>query len=544
MAEDQIDLTNADEQIVAMNALLGKMYAQLVAPPGVEPAADDPTVFAWMTPSQPVPEDFFDYLEGFIPTGRDINVKEIAARVEEAGIPRDDPQFRVAMATAMQEERTAELNERWNHAFEVSTVCDQTPNLDIIFGENNDQTLMTLADNTGPMSVAYRQILDEIEIGQRPPDPEAKERLAEIEKLLFEPEADPPGAPAEGEDPDPFGSMLSGLLGDDSADVVTTSRDLPRPSKMVRVYDEMRAKYEASVAEYAEKVLESQTSAEAANHFNRFGAVHRRRVEDALRAWRSVGKKNEIEALQSMMSHLTRADMVAFVEGARIRYDVDDLSAQQGLAPFKYTGVVPGSIMALPWQTVTFDHSDIDRHMKHVKTSGGGRFGLNLGFWGVGGGGGASKETLDRTFDMTEIGISFEIAQVLLYRSWFTPSLFDSREWRLPGDQLLSDGAAIPSGRLRGYTDAMILVRDLSITHRDLHRYYEREKETLNARGGLRIGPFQLGGGGAKSSTTVNSGETETEGTLTMSGPAIAGFRCRRFRGQVPDPDPAITKWL
>jgi hypothetical protein len=546
VSNEKIDLTNADEHVVAANALLGKMYAQLVAPAGVEPADNDPTVFAWSTPSVPLPTDIFDYLEdGFIPTIRDIDVRKLAADVETAGIPPTDPEFRVAMAQAMEQERLAEVQERWRHAQEVATLCDSLPNLDVTFGENSDQILMTLSDNTGAMSTTYRQILDEIEVGERPEDPEAKERMAQIEALLYEPESNPPGAPEAGEDPDPFGSMLNDLLGDSaSTSDPTTSADLPRPSKMVRIYDEMRAQYETAVAEYADRVLESQTSPEAADNFNRFGAIYRRRVEDALRAWRSVGKKNQIDALHSMLSHLTRADMVTFVENARIRYDVDDLAANQGLTPFKFTTVVPGSVMSLPWQRVTFDHTDIDRYSRHVQRNAGGRVGLNFGFWGVSGGANWSNEQIDRTLDVTGINMSFEITQVLIHRPWFTPSLFDSREWRLRGGDLLSDGAAVPSGRLRGYTDAMILVRDLSIEHRELHTFFDKETTTTGGGGGLRIGPFRLGGGGSSSKTEIDQGVERTSTSITQPGPALAGFRCRRFSGPVPNPDPGIERFI
>lgn len=546
LSSQTTDLTNADEHVVAANALLGKMYAQLVTPAGVEPADNDPTVFAWSTPSIPLDPDIFDYLEdGFIPTIRDIDVRALAADIEETGVAPSDPEFRVAMAEAIEKERIAEVDERWRHAQEVATLCDTLPNLDIVFGENSDQILMTLSDNVGALSTTYRQILDEIEVAERPVSEEDKERMAQVEALLYEPEAEPPGAPAEGEDPDPFGSMLNDLLGDTAdATEATTAADLPRPSRLVRIYDEMRAQYEAATMEYADKILESQTSPEAADNFNRFGAIHRRRVEDALRAWRSVGKKNQVEALQSLLSHLTRADMVTFLENARLRYDVDDLAANQGLVPFKFTTVVPGSIMSLPWQKVTFDHTDIDRSFRQSRASGGGSFGLNFGFWGIGGGGGGAKETIDRTLDVRGIRMSFEITQALIHRPWFTPSLFDSREWRLRNGELLSDGAAVPQGRLRGYTDAMILVRNLSIHHNELNTFFEMEKTTASGRGGLRIGPFRIGGGGSSSSTETDSGVERTATSITIPGPSLAGFRCRRFSGPVPNPATDVEEFV
>ena len=542
MANEVVNLAEAEDHIVATNALMGKIYAHLVAPPGVAPASDDPTVFAWMPLAMSVPEDILDYLGGFVPTGREIDVKAVAKHIEAMGIPPTDPEFRIEMAKAMNEERVAEVNERWMHASEVSKLCDMTPNLDIVFGENNDQSLMTLADNLGPMSAIYRQLLDEIEIAERPVDSEGAKQLAKLEALLYEPEARPPGALPEGGDPDPFGSMLSSILNepDENLSIVP---EIPRPSLAVRQYEEGRATYEAAVAEYTSKYREAQLSPIAANEFQMFAEVHRRRLREALRAWRSSGRKNQVEGWRSMMAHLTRADMATFVENARTLYDSDESAAQGGMLPFKYTAVIPSSMMSLPWQTIKFSFEDIKRYRQEVKKTGGGGFGISLPFWGAGGGGAASKDSVETSFDLNEINISFQASLNLIVRPWAKTELFDSHEWKLPGGQLLSDGKAVPSGRLRGYTDAILFIRDLTIEHSQLHRFYEMEKKKAGGRGGLRIGIFNLGGSGSRTTIEQTSGGHKTRTSFTHPGPAIAGFRCRRLP-LLPNPDPNVDSWV
>ncbi|MEW6497868.1 MAG: hypothetical protein AB1589_36015, partial [Cyanobacteriota bacterium] len=114
----------------------------------------------------------------------------------------------------------------------------------------------------------------------------------------------------------------------------------------------------------------------------------------------------------------------------------------------------------------------------------------------------------------------------------------------LKSNEFISDGKRPPSkeSKLPAYTTSVIFVRNLLVDFAELRQSGSTYSQTIKAGGGVRIGPFCLGG-----SYTRKVGERKFESKFTpeglwVPGMQIIGFRCALLP-KSPNPDPSIQNW-
>lgn len=165
----------------------------------------------------------------------------------------------------------------------------------------------------------------------------------------------------------------------------------------------------------------------------------------------------------------------------------------------------------------------------------------------LGGGGSTRRDVVREYATLTDLSISFEVAQIPLVRPWFDPTFLESRAWRF-GDQALemtqlSDGGSPPTGQLIGYPTSVIFVRKVCVTSKEVRDSFTEIKQHAKAGGGITLGLFSLT---PRSQVTTDSSTTtheQTDAALVSEGVQVIGFRCHLL-DKSPNPLPTIKAFV
>jgi hypothetical protein len=132
---------------------------------------------------------------------------------------------------------------------------------------------------------------------------------------------------------------------------------------------------------------------------------------------------------------------------------------------------------------------------------------------------------------VSEFALSYELAQVIISRPWFSPEFFLNRGWTLNKGQgwnfadMPSDGNLNnPKGLLIGYPTTILFARNIKIKSKEFCSAYRESSRSGGAGGGVRYGLFSLGGSYSSSKSSFSSEVDATGTTLTVPGMQIIGF--------------------
>jgi hypothetical protein len=172
-------------------------------------------------------------------------------------------------------------------------------------------------------------------------------------------------------------------------------------------------------------------------------------------------------------------------------------------------------------RTYVFDSQKVESST--VQTNWGGSLGIDLGFWGFGGGASGSTMENRSSTEITQLDMSFDNVQEFPIRRgrWFDIGLIEKY-----GKNLLEFWG--PSGSMNVIPVSVILVRGTQIKVTASSTYVSEFVKQFNGSAGLRIGPFRIKGGGGKFERhysfkhDATSFEIKDESGL----PDIVAFKC------------------
>jgi hypothetical protein len=321
-------------------------------------------------------------------------------------------------------------------------------------------------------------------------------------------------------------------------------------SPMMEAYEEKSGEYDTARFEYDNlriSALNSDSTA-AVQSWALSGSVYRRRRDAALKAWVSRGFKNVIELAQNHIEQITQRDASFLKDRWQRLFENAEVDNPTTGSTFYYTSLLPGKFADKKWPTFDFaerNFSTYDRSEVNAWSAG---TSVSLGLFGAFSFGASTTGEITETkheLNMSNFSMSCELVEVPISRPWLSPSFLKSRGWRFRNNNdFLSDGKRPPSpdSKLPGYATSVIFVRNLRVNFNELHQTESTYSKTIKAGGGVRIGPFRLGG-----DYTRKVGERKFDSKYTPEGlivpeMQVIGFRCALLP-KSPNPDPSIPNW-
>lgn len=147
-------------------------------------------------------------------------------------------------------------------------------------------------------------------------------------------------------------------------------------------------------------------------------------------------------------------------------------------------------------------------------------------------------------FDATGMTVTTDTILVTLLRPWWSPWLFNSRNWRYAPGSLappLSDGMNPPTGSMAIYPNAFLVARNVKLgidfnnpQNASLRAQIEMAQE-------LSFSSFQLKGTGVSGMGGSSAADVKvTDNSVKSIGLQILGFSCNVLP-KCPDPDPNLS---
>lgn len=413
-----------------------------------------------------------------------------------------------------------DVNRKYLQAENISALLDYIPDVD-----GMDASTINVFSSEGKISSIYHEVLNHCMVSDYEMDEDTK---AKVEK---------------------YKSKLTVTEFDDILE-----KDIEKPSKMIRLYEQKKNIYDAAVIEYAEAMADAISGGNETNiHVMASGKakVLQSKKNAALREWISSGYKEQYEHITNFISHVEGRHMVSLIDKYKQDFDTAQLVAPSGSkVPFQYSSLIPGSFARTSsWTEFKYTYSDYKT--KYSKKTNAFKGSAGGGFMGWGAEGGASHETskTTRESDMESFYLKFQICAVQIYRPWLHKTFLTNTSWKFDSndisykDDLLSDGKIPAKGRMPGVTTQCIFIRDLKLHYGKRHSEFEKNLKKTQADFKAKS-PFGGTNFDAKSHNFNYSSEgNSTSNEIGVKGMQLIGFKCHLL-GKSPNPNPEIKKWI
>jgi hypothetical protein len=350
---------------------------------------------------------------------------------------------------------------------------------------------------------------------------------------------------------------LRGLLvtTKEETDIVTgDKKQVTVEGPMKKAYLTYKEKADSAMLLYNSKrlaAIDPTATAKDVQDFAVNGELYRSKVRNALDQWSSEGYRNDYDRVVAAIDQITRrslekmkADMIDLMERGK-------LTDPQSNQPFYLTTPIPAGFasgkLGEGWTQVSYKRESEDTYSKKETNSWEAKVKVNYGLFSAGGDTtGSIGKTYDN-IDTSNFEVSFEIAQVIISRPWFSPEFLRLKSWRFDPKQSsgsLSDGNVPPSGTLIGYPTTCVFIRNVKMDFAELHKSDSTYKQAIEANASARYGPFASGSAGYKRGVDVKSGHKLGEdGKLEIDGIQLIAMKCQLLP-ESPNPADNIKEWI
>lgn len=506
---------NADTFI---NNMLGEMMYQIVngqeaLPPdqqtnlkGKQPFKDS-NFFTWCTPGIPVSIEDFAFLKGFRKPFDYEKFKDLSDQEKDSRKGDESYQLTVAMDN-------------------FSILVDTVP--------SKDGRIRSLQvwEPGNRISHIYESILNGCEVADTIPSADAEARMKKIREVL--------GEAVEQTDSDTNEKFIEN-----------------RPSRMEMVYTKYMNDYNKAYEVYIDLMNKALTGNAADVHkASAMGPQYYKSVSAAYDLWESAGHKSAYEKLMADLRQLEGISMSMLLKEYRDIFVKTRRASLLDYSSYNVSRIVPASFAeSTGWAEFSFNSSQLKNTdiSKSQKYSGGAKYGI---FGGAKG----SHEKIETTNELSfeNVTISFELGQFPIVRNWFREDFLMSRKWRIksqqdtgsainPGDLLSNGNLDNPDGKLFAYPTVILIAKNIKI-NKDIYDKISTEvSKKTSGGGGFSIGPFSAGAKASYNKSDKNLDIKQDTDKMVVPGMQIVGFRNHTLgiNGRpIPNPDPAITKWI
>ncbi len=323
-------------------------------------------------------------------------------------------------------------------------------------------------------------------------------------------------------------------------------------SPAMTLYNEKKLAYENAVIEYSSRLARANSGTAAdLIEWSRSGGIYKQRAMQARLDWQARGSKSSIEEAQSAIAHITGGNMVSWKQNLLEDVNEIDDNVQGAFGyPFFPATVLPGAFARSQGWT-KYSQRNLRRKVESSSSSssGGGSAGFSLGFFTIGGSGGASRRQHNLNIEQDDFGLDFEYTQAEICRPAFNPNFFLSRGWK-PRDNFIvdhgpihSDGKADPKGAFIGYPTKALFIRNLRIHSRELAAAMESRQSDISGGAFVGIGPFMIGGRYSQSNRRSESNLSIDSAGITVRGIQLSAFLSALFPAS-SNPNPDVKTWI
>lgn len=437
------------------------------------------------------------------------------------------------------EEYTAMRSEKkystYAHAEEFARLADQIPSvIPPLQGNNRPMTIFSPQPDQA-VSRVYEDILDYCVVKNSKIDPKVEKKLEALRKKIF------------------TTKKLANPDFDDSA--IEHPEDNPKliyqmfPSPAYVKYLE----YEALYDEAEDKLTDLQKrvddgEAEAMTEMSINGKSYKRRRDEALKRWETIGYKGAIEKAMNYIDEIESSNFITIKK----RYESELLASKRtglgSMNTYYFSSPLPATTLknAAQWQEFKFNKSSYD---SSSRTTQHGWF-AQATFGTIGVAGGGTNAATNSDFNFNDFEMSFKLTKCYVTRGWLGMNFIKSRYWKFAKDspqvvnnQIVSDGNG--KGLLPAVVTELYLVRDLKIGFTKGSSSYQKLEDHVKAGGAVSFGFFNIGGGYSYNDTRVkSSGEREHQG-IASPGILLIGRKCNVL-DLAPNPLPTIKndEWV
>ncbi len=417
----------------------------------------------------------------------------------------------------------------YHQAFVISKLCDYVPEIGNQFLDKEmQQSVFTTTQDT--ISSIYNDILKYSKVVSIEPTEEEKEKIKKYRDLL--------------------------TVTKEVKDIVTDEmKTVTQPGPLTIAYNQKMNDYIEAADEYMNLLIDSQSAKgsdpEATRRVQAFANKQKfliKKITAAESAWISEGYKSEYEEINGYIQQVTQRSMVQYKADLLSKLLMASLSSPaDGGSTFNYTTILPGNFAeSKAWTSFNFYEGDVETHSKKNTSSWGASGGTSIAGFGASTSAKGSKEKVSMDSEWSNFSASFEFTQVQICRPFFEPGFFSMQGWTLDdlwnlnyNNMPVSDGAAVPTGRLIAYPTAALFVRNVYFKFAEAQQHYDKVVETLSGGGSVSYGPFGGGGSYSKSSETVNRTASWEGNGFKIEGMQLIGF-INNLIPKSPNLNPAI----
>jgi hypothetical protein len=425
------------------------------------------------------------------------------------GVPFEPEDFRFAKNMligqgASEEERMADFLFQSTQAAGFSRYVDFVPSVNGVVGGNISAGV--LRPGSAQLSSIYKKVLDSAQIAEIPQPAEIDAKIAALAE-----KAKPMEAP----------------------------------------YTERAATYNDAKAELDMARARAGFSAEGKLEFQVKGASLKAKVTRAKQSWEVSGFKTPYENIQAEIQSLrSKRSPALWLKEAIDNYDTSSRGEDATFGEARLTMPFPGSFAENEngWTDFKLEMSNVDKLSKAKSSKFGASGGVGWGSFKIGGSAAGSTTQTLTVNNTNGFTLKMKIAQIPLLRDWFDPWFLRSEFWRFKAGSIeaergdvVSDGAAVPSGLLIAYPVSAIFVRKIEITMDELKDESSELVKTLKAEAKVGWGFGALNAGGSyERNNEVRTQKTDlANGVLKVDGMQLIGFLCETM-DKSPDPKASL----
>lgn len=366
----------------------------------------------------------------------------------------------------------------------------------------------------------YEKALTQIKLPNLELSAKEKEILKNIDKYLE----------TEVENRDPFtGDVTKGIV----------------PSRQVIAYNNCMGDYFARAKAYNALQIQAEepgASPASVKEFNLNGPIARQEAIKALQAWEAEGNKGNVEEARSRKMILCGSGPATVY--AQMKNDLTLARRESTLGNYYSTYFFPLNLFGprITWTKFRATNENLHTYASKDQSAWGGGVEAKYGLFSVSGS--VDHKSGDTSYqgDYSKFGLTVELIQVPLLRTWFNPGIFKNRNWKWrTGNEMISSGGDkdVASDLMPAYPTSFIMARNLRIT---MDTKNERNRKaisqlTTSASGGW--GPFRVKGHYEQFSDKSNQDMKITDEGIESKGMQIIAFVCERVP-KSPNPDSTI----
>lgn len=368
-------------------------------------------------------------------------------------------------------------------------------------------TLFT--DSGSTVTQVYKQILDGISIPAQAPNPAIEKQLTDADAVLY---------------------RLVNVADPDTGEVSTKKIE----SVLYRDFLDNQAIYNNARIAYIGAYMEAQKTTTGKNTWPLIASTLQLPVKTAYDKWRSAGA-DKVEQAQAIINTSSQNALQKAWDQAKKLFEGYGVTLNDpgtGMStPIMRSSLLPSnwySSSATGWTSFDTASGNVATSSSSEFTKYGGSAGFSLGLFSIGGSAGHTSQSQHASAQTKNLRISFSYTPVVIRRPWLTYNLLATQGWNLGnlfGRGKLSNGSkgGQESAVMPLLPTGFVVAREIKISADWAKSDWDLIKSETSGGGGFSIGPFQIGGSYAHSSSKQTFASAMAAGTITVPGVQIIG---------------------